>query len=174
MTDLRYPIGRFQRPETVPESDRAAAIEAITSLPAELRAAGAGWTEDQLDTPYRPGGWTVRQLLHHLADSHINSYVRYRLALTEDQPIIKPYDEAAWANLADAKSAPVEVSLNLLANLHVRWVGLLRSMDDGQWQRVFHHPENGPSRLDITACLYAWHGQHHLAHITGLRDRMGW
>jgi hypothetical protein len=174
VTDLRYPIGRFQRPQSILERDRNAAIDAIAALPGELRRAIAGWSDERLDTPYRPDGWTVRQLIHHVSDSHMNSYVRYRLALTEPEPTIKPYDEGAWADLADAKSAPVDLSLNLLESLHHRWVILLRSLDAEQWNRTFIHPENGPSRLDVTAALYAWHGKHHLAHITGLRDRMGW
>lgn len=174
MNDLRYPIGRFQRSASVSAPDREQAIGAIADLPHQLREAIKGWTDEQLDTPYRPDGWTVRQLLHHVADSHMNSYIRYRLALTEAEPTIKPYNEAAWANLADAKSAPVELSLSLLDTMHQRWVLLLRSLDEQQWTRMFHHPENGPSRLDVTTSMYAWHGKHHLAHITGLRDRMGW
>jgi hypothetical protein len=174
VTDLRYPIGRFERPQSISEADCNAAIEAIAGLPNQLRSAVKGWTDEQLDTPYRPGGWSVRQLVHHISDSHMNSYVRYRLALTESEPTIKPYEEAAWANLADAKSAPVDLSLDLLEAMHQRWVILLRSLDAEQWARVFIHPENGPSRLDVTASLYAWHGRHHLAHVTGLRDRMGW
>jgi hypothetical protein len=143
-------------------------------LPAQLRATVNGWTDEQLDTPYRPDGWTVRQVIHHLPDSHINSYVRYRLALTESQPTIKPYDEDAWAHLPDAQSAPVDLSLALLDALHRRWVVLLRSLKAEEWACTFQHPENGTVRLDMTLLIYAWHGRHHLAHITRLRDRMGW
>ena len=174
MIDLSYPIGRFQRPESISQDDLAAAIEAMAVLPAQLRATVNGWTNEQLDTPYRPDGWTVRQVIHHLPDSHINSYVRYRLALTESQPTIKPYDEDAWAHLPDAQSAPVDLSLALLDALHRRWVVLLRSLKAEQWACTCQHPENGTVRLDMTLLIYAWHGRHHLAHITRLRDRMGW
>ena len=172
MIDLRYPIGRFQRPEAVSESDRQQAVEAIAVLPAQMRAAVSGWNAEQLDTSYRPEGWTVRQVLHHVPESHMNSYIRFKLALTEDEPLIKPYDEDAWARLPDATTAPVDLSLNLLDTLHQRWVLLLRSMSAEQWSRTFRHPEIGLVRLDVNAMLYAWHGKHHLAHVTGLRDRM--
>ena len=174
MTDLRYPVGRFQRPELVTEAQRDDSVEAIAALPAQMRAAVKGWTAEQIDTPYRPDGWTVRQLLHHVPESHMNSYIRFKLALTEDEPTIKPYDEDAWAHLSDATTAPVDVSLDLLDTLHQRWVLLLRSMTAEQWSRTFRHPDAGVLRLDINAMLYAWHGKHHLAHITGLRDRMRW
>jgi hypothetical protein len=174
MSDLRYPIGCFQRPEVVTEAQRNQAIEAIAALPADMRAAVKGWTTEQIDTPYRPDGWTVRQLLHHVPESHMNSYIRFKLALTEEEPTIKPYDEDAWAHLTDATTAPVDVSLDLLDTLHQRWVLLLRSMSAGQWSRTFRHPDAGVLRLDVNAMLYAWHGKHHLAHITGLRDRMRW
>jgi hypothetical protein len=174
MTDLRYPVGRFQRPELVTEAERNEAIDRISALPAQMRFAVEGWNAKQLDTPYRPDGWTVRQLLHHVPESHMNSYIRFKLALTENEPAIKPYDEAAWANLPDATTAPVDLSLDLLDTLHQRWVLLLRSMSAEQWSRTFRHPEIGLVRLDVNAMLYAWHGKHHLAHITGLRDRMRW
>jgi hypothetical protein len=174
MIDLRYPIGRFQRPEVVSESDRQNAVESIAGLPAQMRAAVSGWKTDQLDTPYRPDGWTVRQLLHHVPESHMNSYIRFKLALTEDEPLIKPYDEDAWARLPDATTAPVDLSLDLLDTLHQRWVLLLRSMTAEQWNRTFRHPEVGVVRLDVNALLYSWHGKHHLAHIKSLRDRKGW
>lgn len=174
MAELSYPIGRFQRPQSVSLDDRASSIEAIAILPSQLRAAVDGWNNEQIDTPYRPEGWTVRQVLHHLPDSHINSYIRYRLALTESNPTIKPYDEHAWADLPDAKSAPVELSLDLLEALHRRWAMLLRSLDAEQWKRTFQHPENGLMSLEVALMMYAWHGRHHLAHITALRDRMGW
>jgi uncharacterized damage-inducible protein DinB len=132
-----------------------------------------GLSEQQLETPYRDGGWTVRQVVHHVADSHVNSYVRFKLAMTEEEPTIKPYMEDRWAELADSKS-PVEVSLSLLDSLHKRWNLLLRSFQSSDWQRTFRHPEMGLLTLDQTLALYSWHGRHHVAHITTLRDRMGW
>ncbi|HTR39519.1 MAG TPA: putative metal-dependent hydrolase [Bryobacteraceae bacterium] len=173
-TDLRYPIGKFQFPEVVSAGDRRRFIDEIAEAPARLRAVVAGLSEAQLETPYRPGGWTVRQVVHHVPDSHLNSYVRYRLALTEDDPVIKPYAEDRWALLSDARTAPVEVSLQLLESLHQRWVALLASLGEEEWWRTFRHPELGPVRLDQNAALYAWHGRHHVAHITALRERMGW
>jgi hypothetical protein len=138
-----------------------------------MRAAVAGLTEGQLDTPYRPEGWTVRQVVHHVPDSHLNSYVRFKLALTEDAPVVKPYDEGLWAKMADA-AAPVEMSLVMLESLHARWVRVLESMSEADFARSFRHPELGPVRLEQNLALYAWHGKHHVAHITALRDRMGW
>lgn len=173
-TDLRYPIGRFEPPVHITAGNRAAWLQEIEQLPKLLRDAVSGLSGAQLDTSYRPGGWTVRQVVHHLADSHLNSYQRFRLALTEDAPLIKPYDEAAWAELLDAKSAPVDFSLALLESLHARWVLLLRSLSDEQLTRTFKHPERGEVRLDTTLGLYAWHGRHHVAHIRNLRDREGW
>ncbi len=172
--DLRYPVGEFRFPESVNEQDLAMFIGQIAETPARMRAAIAGLSESQLDTPYRPGGWTVRQLAHHVPDSHINSYTRFRLALTEDQPVIKSYEEARWAELSDARSMPVEPSLVLLESLHARWVPLLRSLSEAEWKRTFRHPELGLIRLEQNAALYAWHGRHHVAHITSLRERMGW
>jgi hypothetical protein len=174
MEDPRYPIGRFERPTTVTSGDLLAAIDVLERAPAAFRDAVTGWTDEQLDTPYRDGGWTVRQLLHHVPESHMNSYIRFKLALTEAQPTIKPYDEAAWAELPDATDAPVEPSLRLLENLHARWVFVLRSLTAAQWHRTFHHPENGILELNVTAMMYAWHSEHHLAHITNLSQRMGW
>jgi uncharacterized damage-inducible protein DinB len=172
--DLQYPIGRFAwSGENSPE-DRLHYIEEIEQAPAHLRAAVAGLSDDQLDTPYRPGGWTVRQVVHHVPDSHLNSYVRFRLALTEDEPTIKPYNESDWAELTDARTAPIELSLALLESLHRRWVALLRTMTRGNFARQFRHPELGVVSLDRNLALYAWHGRHHVAHITGLRERMGW
>jgi len=139
-----------------------------------LRAAVAGLRPEQLDTPYRPGGWTVRQVVHHVPDSHMNSYMRFKLALTEDEPTIKPYDEKLWAELADTPATPVEVSLTLLESMHDRWVRLLRSLQDAHFERQFRHPELGVVRLDRNLALYAWHGKHHVAHITSLRERMSW
>lgn len=171
---LRYPVGRFQRPQSTSAEERERWIEGLERLPAQLRAATGDLNEQQLDTPYRPGGWTVRQLVHHVADSHINSYVRFRLALTEQTPVIKPYDEKAWAELADARTAPIELSLRLLESIHARWAMLLRSMTDQDFLRNYRHPETGESSLDAVLALYAWHSRHHLAHINNLRGRSGW
>lgn len=172
--DLRYPVGKFVWPEAVSAQDRTRYIETIASTPARLREAVAGLTEEQLNTPYREGGWTVRQVVHHVPESHMNSYIRFKLALTEEEPVIKPYDEAAWARLSDVAAAPIEVSLALLDSLHTRWVILLRGMSDADWQRQFRHPEIGVISLEKNLALYAWHGKHHVAHITGLRARKGW
>jgi hypothetical protein len=163
--DLRFPIGRFALPASVSVEERAELIARLASTPARLRAAVEGLTPRQLDTPYREGGWTVRQVIHHLPDSHMNSYVRFKLALTEDEPVIKPYDEAAWALLRDTAETPIETSLVLLEALHHRWVILLRSLTEEQWTRTMRHPENGLRRLDQVLAIYAWHGDHHLAHI---------
>ena len=174
-TDLRFPIGPFRRPsEPLGDAQRQRAIDAITATPANLRAAVAGLTDAQLDTPYRPGGWTVRQVVHHVPDSHMNAYVRFKLALTEDQPTIKPYDEARWAELPDTGETPIETSLVLLERLHDRWVRLLRSLSADQFARTFNHPESGILRLDQLLALYEWHGKHHVAHVTSLRERMSW
>jgi uncharacterized damage-inducible protein DinB len=172
--DPRYPAGRFKKPETITAEDRDRFIGEIERLPGQIRAALAGLNEQQLDTPYREGGWTVRQVAHHLAESHMNSFIRFKLALTEDNPAIKPYDEAACAETADAKSMPVAPSLALLDGLHQRWTVLLRSLSEEQYRRTFRHPESGLMRLDVTLALYAWHCRHHTRHITALRERMGW
>ena len=172
--DLRYPIGKFEYTGPLTKSERNALIEDIDSLPANLRKAVDGLSDEQLETPYRPGGWTVRQVVHHLADSHINSHVRFRLALTEEQPTIKPYFQERWAELNDARSAPMHVSLDLLDALHRRWVILLKSLSDADFSKSFEHPESGTVTLDRNLGLYAWHGKHHVAHITALRERMGW
>jgi uncharacterized damage-inducible protein DinB len=172
--DLRYPIGKFQFPADVSAADRQRFIEQIAETPANLRAALENLTPEQLDTPYRPGGWTVRQVVHHVPDSHINSYVRFRLALTEDNPAIKGYEESLWAELPDARTGPVEMSLTLLDALHVRWTALLRSLSEKDLQRTFRHSELGSVRLDQILALYAWHGRHHVAHIITLRKRNGW
>jgi len=171
--DLRYPIGKFKFPESVSVEERSKFVEQIAETPARMKAAVAGLAENQLDTPYRPGGWTIRQLVHHVPDSHINSYTRFRLALTEDEPTIKPYEEARWAELVDCRM-PIDVSLLLLDSLHQRWVVLLRSLSDSDWKRTFRHPELGLLTLEKNAALYAWHGRHHVAHITALRERMNW
>jgi uncharacterized damage-inducible protein DinB len=174
MSDLRFPVGEFQMTETkLDDAQREELIQQIAETPGKLRAAVSGLDEAQLDTPYRPEGWTVRQVVHHVPDSHLNSYIRFKLALTEEEPTIKPYDEASWAMLEDSKS-PIEVSLTLLESLHERWVTLLRSLSAGDFARVFVHPERGKISLDQNVALYAWHGRHHVAHITSLRERMGW
>jgi len=176
--DLSYPIGRFPGKfgsKTAVDPDRRAEdLAALAAAPAQFREAVRGLDDEQLDTPYRPGGWTVRQVIHHVPDSHMNAYVRFRLALTEDSPAIKPYDEAKWAELRDAKTLPVEVSLRLLACLHERWVVLLSGLSDADFARTLQHPELGIVRLDTYLSAYAWHSRHHAAHITGLRERMGW
>jgi uncharacterized damage-inducible protein DinB len=149
-------------------------IEEIELMPAALRAAVQGLSPQQLETPYREGGWTVRQVIHHVPESHMNAYIRFKLALTEDQPTIKPYAEDLWAKLPDVESTPLEVSLALLASLHGRFVYMLRSMQPEDWKRSFNHPQLGPMALEKNLALYSWHGRHHLAHVTELRKRMGW
>ena len=173
MTDPRFPIGAFVRPLMLEPDERRVAIDQIRATPSRIRTALGGLVERQLDTPYRPGGWTLRQVAHHLPDSHLNAYIRCKLALTEDVPTIKPYDEAAWARLQDSR-LPVDVSLTLLDSVHQRWVVLLESLSEAQWERTFVHPEVGVTRLDQLVALYSWHGRHHEAHVTSLRDRMGW
>ena len=172
--DLRYPIGAFTFEGSLTESQRRTLMDQIAEAPANLRAAVAGLSPEQLDTPYRPDGWTVRQVVHHLPDSHLNCYIRFKWALTEDEPAIKPYYEERWAELSEAKSAPVEISLALLESLHRRWILSLRSMTEQYWARAFNHPELGRMGLDKAVALYAWHGRHHVAHITSLRELMGW
>jgi uncharacterized damage-inducible protein DinB len=174
MTDPRYPIGRMQLPPSFTPEWRRDSIEVIALTPARFREAVRGLGDEQLSTPYRAGGWTVRQLVHHLPDSHLNAYTRLKLALTEDAPTIKPYDEARWADLADSSTVPTEVSLALLDSLHTRWVALLRSMSPADFQREYTHPETGKHTLDHLLAIYAWHGPHHTAHITHLRRDKGW
>jgi hypothetical protein len=174
MDELRYPIGRFRIADETKPGERDRWIEEVAAAPAALRDAVRGLTSSQIETPYREGGWTIRQVIHHVADSHMNAYVRFRLALTEDEPTIKPYNEAKWAELSDARSSPVEVSLALVDGLHDRWSALMRSMTESDWQRTFRHLELGLVKLERNAGLYAWHGRHHVAHITGLRQRSGW
>ena len=174
MTDLRYPIGPFKMAGEITEVERERWIQEIAETPAKLRMAVAGLSAPQLDTPYWPGGWTVRQVVHHLPDSHLNSYVRFRLALTEDSPTIKAYHEDRWAELEDARNAPIEFSLTLLESLHQRWVLLLRSLNATDFARTFRHPELGIVSLDKNLSLYGWHGRHHVAHITTLREQMKW
>ena len=174
MEDLRYPIGRFNGQGPANEKERKQMIDTIAALPQRLRQAVKGLSQQQLDTPYRPEGWTVRQVVHHVPESHMNSYIRFKLALTENTPTVKPYDESAWAQLPDVQQTPIELSLGLLDSLHSRWTTLLRSMSESDFRREFRHPEIGVLTLDKNLGLYAWHGAHHLAHITKLRERMGW
>lgn len=174
MNDPRYPIGRYERRDVLTPDERAAMIEQIAAVPRKMRDAVAGLTPRQLETPYRDGGWTLRQVVHHVPDSHMNSYVRFKLALTEETPTIRPYDEARWAELADSVDTPPETSMALLESLHDRWVRLLRSMSADDFQRTLNHPENGLMTLDAMLALYAWHGRHHVAHITSTRTRNGW
>jgi uncharacterized damage-inducible protein DinB len=171
---LRYPLGRFSFDAEAAAANRAQAIEEIAALAGQLELALKDLNDAQLDTPYRPEGWTVRQLVHHVADSHMNAYIRFRWALTENEPTIKAYDEKGWAELHDARSEPVSVSVALLDALHTRWTALLGSLWAEDFQRKLIHPENGPGTLERYVALYAWHGKHHVAHITALRERMGW
>ncbi len=174
-TDLRYPIGRFDFDAPISDSDFPRLTALIAEAPGALRSAVAGLTRDQLETRYRPGGWTVKQVVHHVPDSHMNAYMRFKLALTEDEPTIKPYNEAAWAELADSRRVPIEVSLDLLDALHLRWVALLRAMDAADFNRGVRHPEHGRLlTMKQLLGLYAWHGRHHVAHITSLKKREGW
>ena len=175
MSDLRYPIGRFHYERPLGVNERRTVIEEIVRAPQALRTAVSGLNASQLDRPYRPGGWTVRQVVHHVPDSHMNAYIRFKLALTEEAPSIRPYDENGWAALADVHAVPLATPLRLLEALHERWVGLLRVLTDGDWCRAFVHPESGSAvTLDEAVASYAWHGRHHVAHITALRDREGW
>jgi len=174
MTDLRYPIGKFTFDGPTTPEQRLELLNQIEQAPGRLRTAVKGLSDQQLDTPYRPEGWTVRQVVHHVPDSHLNAYVRFKLALTEDEPTIKPYAEDRWAQLADTQATPVEVSLTLLDSLHDRWVRLMRSFNPDDWKRTFHHPERGVVSLEMNLAMYAWHGRHHVAHITSLRERNGW
>ena len=170
---LRYPIGQFTAPEENGVAERAAHLDVLRLLPEHLKSAVADLDEAQLDTPYRDGGWTVRQLVHHVADSHANAYVRFKLALTEDWPTIKPYAEAEWAKLADSK-LPIDVSLNMLSLLHQRWLAVLDSLGEADFERGYLHPVLGRQQLGVVLALYSWHSRHHTAHVTSLRTRMGW
>lgn len=174
MADLRYPIGPFAAPSTFTAADRAAAIRTLAELPARLRLACAGLTDRQLETPYRPGGWTVRQVVHHTADSHVNAYIRLKFALSEANPTIKPYDEAVWAEMLDARTAPIALSLDLLEALHARLVLLLGGLSSDAFARTLFHPERGAMSIDDYLALYDWHSRHHTAHVTALRAREGW
>jgi hypothetical protein len=172
--DPRYPVGKLEIPSDVTPARRLQAIDEIASTPAKLRAAVKGLSDAQLDTPYRDGGWTVRQVIHHVPDSHMNAYIRLRLALTEDKPTVRPYEEARWAELADAKSAPIAVSQTLLDSLHDRWDRLWRSLKPEHFARPLIHPEHGERNIDWLLFVYEWHGKHHTAHITELRKQKGW
>ncbi|MGA3028733.1 MAG: YfiT family bacillithiol transferase [Bryobacteraceae bacterium] len=174
MDDLRYPIGPFQPPLSITGDDRREYLAHLEQAPALLRLATAGLWASQLDTPYRPAGWTVRQVVHHLADSHLNWFVRTRLALTEDDPVVTPWDENRWAGLEDARSGPIEPSLLLLEGLHQRWAALFRSLSPAELGRTLRHPERGTFTLEATLPMHAWHGRHHTAQIAALRKRMGW
>jgi hypothetical protein len=170
----RYPLGEFKWEGPATFAQREHWIGEIQEAPANLRAAVSGLSDARLDTPYREGGWTVRQVVHHLADSHLNAYVRFRLALTEHEPTVKPYDQALWAELEDARTAPIEPSLTLVESLHARWTILLRSLGEADFARTFKHPEWGSPRLDWVLAQYAWHGRHHVGHINSVAERLGW
>jgi uncharacterized damage-inducible protein DinB len=172
--DARYPIGKMEMPKEITGARRQQAIASIAAAPKNLREAVRGLNDAQLDTPYREGGWTVRQLVHHVADSHMNAYVRLKLALTEDKPTIKPYEESVWAELADSKGAPIEASQRLLEALHERWDRVWRSLKAADFSRKLVHPENGERTIDWLLFVYEWHGRHHAAHITELRKQKGW
>lgn len=171
---LRYPIGRFAAAADFDAADIAGWLDSIAAAPDRLRDAVAGLDPSQLDTPYRPGGWTVRQVVHHVPDSHINGYVRTCLALTEDEPTIRPYDENAWSALPHMRTGDPAGSLALLETVHARWLHVLQAITPEQWTRRFIHPVNGATRLAVHVQNYAWHGEHHVAHITSLRRRNGW
>ena len=173
-SDFRYPIGKFSGRAAANDAERQKFLKDVEEAPAKLKAAVQGLSERQLDTPYREGGWTVRQVVHHVPDSHLNSYIRFKWALTEEQPTIKAYYEDRWAELPDTKTTPIQVSLALLEYLHQRWTNLLRSFKVDDWNKSLRHPEMGLMTLDQMLALYAWHGRHHVAHITALRERMGW
>jgi hypothetical protein len=174
MSDPRYPVGKFTFNAPPSEAQRNTFIDDIERTPAALRSAIANLSPEQIETPYRDGGWTVRQVVHHVPESHMNAYIRFKLALTEDDPTIKPYMEDRWAVTPDVQSTPLEVSLAMLDSLHDRWVRLLRSLQPADWKRTFRHPELGLMPLERNLALYSWHGQHHVAHITELRKRMAW
>ena len=174
MSDPQYPVGKFTPDDNPTAESRTRHIEQLVSLPSQMRQAVNGLTPEQLDTPYREGGWTVRQVVHHVPDSHLNAYMRFKLALTENIPTIKPYDEAAWAKLKDSELTPIDVSLTLLDAVHTRWVTLLRTLTADDFARKFNHPELGIQTLDTTLAMYDWHSRHHLAHITSLREKMKW
>jgi hypothetical protein len=172
--DPRYPIGRFAAPDRFDSSVRTAIVGELAAAPAALRGAVAGLSARQLDTPYRDGGWTVRQVVHHLPDSHLNAYTRFKLALTEEEPLVRTYDEGRWAELPEARVADVALSLALLDALHARWVTAIRVLPREAFARTLRHPNLGVMSVDLLLALYAWHGRHHVAHVTTLRARMRW
>jgi uncharacterized damage-inducible protein DinB len=172
--ELRYPIGKYQPVEKLSEENRKQLIAQVEETRKKMRAAVAGLSREQLATPYRDGGWTVQQVVHHLADAHVNAYTRFKFALTEDEPTIKPFNETRWAELSDSKTAPVESSLALMDGLDERWSNLVRGMSPSDFSRKMKHPERGAMTLDDYLGLHAWHDRHHIAHITGLRERKGW
>ncbi len=174
LEDLKYPAGRFKKNLALTSDERKACIEAIADCPDLLLKAVGGFSEEQFDTAYREGGWTVRQLVHHMFDSHANAFIRFRLALTEPNPLIKAYDQNAWAHLPDSILAPADISVRLLKGLHERWVIMLKEMTLEQFARTMEHPQNGPMSLDVVVQMYAWHGHHHVRHITALSEREGW
>src|SRR5437764_8947270 len=174
LSELQYPIGKFNYAGALTPEQRTKCIQEIAATPKNLRAAVKGFSKKQLDTPYRDGGWSVRQVLHHVPESHMNAYIRFKLALTEETPTIKPYRENEWAQTADVSKTPVETSLDLLESLHERWVILLKTLSASDFERRLNHPENGIMPLDKVLALYAWHGKHHTAHITGLKKKKGW
>ena len=172
--DPRFPIGPYASPGNVAAAERIDAIATLEGLACHLRDAVEGLDDSQLDTPYREGGWTIRQVVHHVADSHMNAFIRLRKALTEDWPLISPYDEKAWSMLVDSVTAPVGLSLDLVEALHARWVRILESLTVDEWERGFKHPQMGPMTVEGATLLYAWHSRHHVAHITHLRKKRGW
>jgi hypothetical protein len=174
MNDSRYPIGEWQRQDKLSREQRVKAIERIAATPQMMRDAVAGLSQTQLDTPYRDGGWTVREVIHHVPDSHMNGYSRIKFALTQNEPTVMAYDEDAWAKLGDVRATPIETSLLLLDAIHGRWVALLGSLTPEQFARPLKHSESGPMTVDTIVSNYAWHGPHHIAQITSLRGRMGW
>lgn len=171
---LKYPIGKYQLEEKINKTSIENWIKEIESLPQKLSDAVKSLSADQLQTPYRPDGWTIQQVIHHIADSHMNAYLRFKLALTENKPMVKPYDEKLWAELPDSKLVDINVSLDLIKSLHKRWTILLRQLSEEELKKEFLHPESGMKNLKETICNYAWHGNHHLAHITSLKQRMNW
>lgn len=175
LDDLRYPTGPFTAQPELSSEDRTAMVDEIAALPSLMREVASGLSDEQLDTPYRPGGWTLRQVVHHVPDSHMNCYIRFKWALTEDRPMIKAYFEDRWAEAEEAKTGDIEMSLTLLEALHIRLVTVMRNLTDAEWARELNHPEiEGPLSLTHMLQLYAWHGRHHVGHIRSLRDRMGW
>lgn len=174
MNDPRYPIGQWQPRDSLTGDERAKAIDTLEATPARMRSAVAGLSQAQLDTPYRDGGWSLRQVVHHVPDSHMNGYIRIKFALTEADPHLPGYDEDAWAKLGDVRATPIETSLSLLDAIHGRWVSLLRTLTPEQCARPFEHSANGRMTVDSVISNYAWHGPHHISQITSLRERMGW